>query len=177
MQQDNTQQIKTLYGNDFKFNTEQDIVSTLSPGYIIRPDGVIIKVMGNEDHDDVFNRYLKGYLEHDDLNTFHVAKCIELLTNSYGHVIYYGIKTSDAKDIYSQQGNVDGCGYFFIPDDLSVLTDIQKEKCLEIINSNCSPVSKREMLPLNYQTISQMEVKPIDSLISILEDTKQKKIS
>lgn len=175
MQQDNTQQIKNLYGNDFKFNTEQDIVSTLSPGYIIRPDGVIIKVMGNEDHDDVFNRYLKEYLEHDDLNTFHVAKCIELLTNSYGHVIYYGIKTSDAKDIYSQQGNVDGCGFFFIPDDLSVLTDIQKEKCLEIINSNYSPVSKREMLPLKYQTISQTEVNPIDSLISILEDTKQKR--
>lgn len=175
MQQDNKQKIKTLYGNEFEFNTEQNLVSSLSPGYIIRPDGIIAKVNGNEDHSDVFNRYLKGYLEQNDLNVYHQNKCINLLTNDFGHVIYYGVKVSDAKDLYARQGNVDGCGFFFIPDDTSVLTDIQKEKCLDIINSNISPISKREILPLNYQSMGQDELLPIDSLLPILNGKTKKR--
>ncbi len=103
MQRVITQKIKGLNGNEFDFNIEVNQACSLSPGYIIRPDGIVIKVMNNEDHDDVFSRYLNNYLGNEIPTQYNIAKSISLLLNEYGHIIYYGVKTCDSMDIYSHQ--------------------------------------------------------------------------
>ena len=174
MQQESKQEVSGLYSNKFLFNVEDSGVSSLSPGYIIRPDGITVKVENHEDHDDVFSRYINSYINNDEETKYFVGKAITMLTNEYGHIIYYGIKTSDAMDIYTNQGNTNGYAFFFIPDDINSITEEQVNVINEIMSSNYSTISQQEILPIKYQSIHSPEVEPIDNLINQLMNTKKR---
>ena len=133
-----------------------------------------VKVENHEDHDDVFSRYINSYINNDEETKYFVGKAITMLTNEYGHIIYYGIKTSDAVDIYTNQGNTNGYAFFFIPDDIDSITDEQMHVINEIISSNYSSISQQEILPIKYQSIHSPEVEPIDNLINQLMNTKKR---
>ena len=174
MQQVVAQKVSGINGNEFEFNIENKQVSSLSPGYIIRPDGVVIKVLNTEDHDDVFNRYLNSFLENDTPVNYNIAKSISLLLNEYGHIIYYGVKTCDSMDIYSHQGNTNGYAFFFVPDNYDIITEEQINIISDIISSNYSLISNHEILPLKYQSITSFQPEPIDELLNKINKIKRR---
>ena len=169
--------VKTINGNTFSFHVEKNELSVISGSYIIAPDGTTIKIFNNEDHSTVFSNYINKYLENDNNEVYHYVKCIDLLTNHYNHVLYWGVKEEDIKDIYARQ-STNGYAFFILPDDLSKLSNIQIEKINELINSNHSILFKKDIIELKYQTTNMLEAAPISELIQAINanNANQKKM-
>ena len=159
-----------LLSNDIdNFNN----LSVLSPGYIISPEGNIVTVLDDEDHSDVFERYLTNNCGKRELIGLHQAKQIDVLTNILGNVIYYGIKTGDTKYIYGCNDVNSSVGYFFVPDDMTNLTEQQRQICLKILESNRSALTGKDKIELHYQSIHS-DVGTQEELLSLLTNNVKK---
>lgn len=148
-------------------------LSVLSPGYIISPEGNIFTVLDDEDHSDVFERYLTEKYGRRELIGLHQAKQIDVLTNILGNIIYYGIKTSDTKYIYGCNDVNSSVGYFFVPDDMTNLTEQQRQICLKILESNRSVLTGKDKIELHYQSIHS-DVGTQEELLSLLTNNVKK---
>ncbi|MBQ7240815.1 MAG: hypothetical protein IJS56_05195 [Bacilli bacterium] len=165
--------IKTINNNNFSFHVEKNGLSSLSAGYLITPDGNVIKVFSDEEHTTILRDYLNKFLENEIPYNYELYESLCLLLNEYNHIIYYGVKEEHIRDMYANQGNTAGCGQFFIPDELCKVNEIQENIIKEIINSNYSFLSGREILPLKYQSTSIPTMEPIDKLIEELNNIKR----
>ena len=127
-------QYLSINGNPFIYrNTDIQWISPLEGGYIITPEGNFIPVKDSDDHSTIFSEYLSKYLEKKiNLETM---KAIIMLTQN-NHIVYMGIKLSDMKDIYKQNGTSEGFGIIIFPSDINNLNNNQKQSCIELILSN-----------------------------------------
>lgn len=128
-------ELKSYYNNSFAFRVEEkDSVSVLCGGYVITPEGQFVNVLDNEDHGDIFSNYLRSYLEEPyrtDEDSLHAMISLTKLN----HIVYSGIKLGD----HVLEGDLDqGYSLMVFPDDLSSLTDSQKESCLAFFETNKS---------------------------------------
>lgn len=138
-------ELDSVYGNKFLFRIEdKDSISVLSAGYAITPKGEFVNVLDDEDHSNVFSNYLRDYLEKPDREEEDSLHAMISLTKLH-HVAYSGIKLGDN----IREGNVNqGYALLVFPDDLSVLTDEQKESCLEFFGTNKSLFGNRKKVEL-----------------------------
>lgn len=129
------EELKSYYNNSFPFRVEEKSdISVLCGGYAITPDDEFVNVLDNEDHSSVFSSYLRSYMEdvyrkeEDSVHSF-------ISLTKLNHIVYAGVKLKD----HITEGNFNqGYALLLLPDDLSVLTDAQKQSCLALFATNKS---------------------------------------
>lgn len=169
--------LENVEGGFFRFRiASRDEISTLNAGYIITPDGDFIDVKDEEAHSAIFSDYLDQYLNrevHKYLDTLEAAK--ELV--SLNHIVYLGLKTEDAKTMYTNKNLDVGSGYgvFILSDSFEdTITDEQKNSCLHLIKTNISIFGNYDKLELQFNKISSEKSISRDEFMLILESNNRK---
>lgn len=164
--------IKSINGRDFSFEiTDEDSISVLDGGYIITPDGKFINIADKESHEDIFNVYLNKYLCNNIYINYELFKAISELTE-YNHTIYFGIKTSDINNIYSQNGNNNGFGVFIFPRKIELLTNASKKACIKLISTNKSIFGNYEKIELHFNKMDSTDSIEKTLVLSTLQKSK-----
>ena len=160
--------LHTISGKEFKFRIQdRDNINVMSAGYIITPNGEFVDILDSEDHSDIFSRYINNYLENQLSANYSIFKAICLLT-SLNHIVYFGVKSKDAKIIYNDLGNAEGFGTVFLPDNIEELTEEQKDSCTKLIATNRSLFGNYDKIQLNFQQVNTHNYLSKDELLDKL---------
>ena len=124
-----------------------DNLSTIAGGYIITPRGEIIVVKDNENHCDVFSKYINNYLESENYIEYNTLVATKMLCE-IGCCVYAGIRLEYIKN--RLEGLSDCVASLTFPSDPEKLTSIQKEICLKLIESNISIITKKAKIYVQY---------------------------
>lgn len=117
-------------------------------GYIFTPRGEIILVGEADEHCNVFSDYINSYLESTENKVYDTLTATQILCE-LGCCVYAGVRYKEY--ISNKTGNepLDLCSLSF-PNDLSLITEAQKEICLKLISTNKSLLGNREKIYIQY---------------------------
>lgn len=193
------EKLKMLYGTDFK---EEDLitvynqfgkpfqmigakiedVNVLEGGYIITPDGQLVKVLDNQYHNNVFSLYINNYLGNSDFDKeWESAECSKIL-NNLGHIVYYGIRVGYLQTLNNPKYVTDNYlrneEIAKISNNLCILsfpkneyiTNAQRLCCHQILFSNLKPVGNtyRKKVGISYGNIETARVYNSDEMDDLL---------
>ena len=135
---------RSINGNFFEINiSTEDEISVLSSGYLIDKDGDFIPVL-QEDHSSFLSEMFQKFTD----NEFEYMDNKKAIRQFMGldFIVYLGMRVSDV--ISSNCGNtMEGFGIVFIPDEISSLTQAQRNACRLLLQTNKSSFG-------NYNKIS-----------------------
>lgn len=143
--------MKTLNNNILDMEYTLDNVSVISGGYIIRPDGKMVIVKDNTNHETAFSEYINKYLEKDNIKIHNTIEAVKILTD-LKHCIYTGIRLEYIKNMYQNLDKI--AGVFIFPKDICSLPEKQKISCRKIIESNKKIYKDEEIITVFYETIN-----------------------
>lgn len=147
--------LHTISGKEFKFRIQdRDNINVMSAGYIITPNGEFVDIKDNENHEDIFSKYINNYLENTISVKYSLFRAIQILL-SYNHIIYYGIKETNLKNLYSNLGEGNGYAYMFLPDSLDDLENDQKECCTKLLSTNRSLFGNYDKINLKIEQFNK----------------------
>ncbi len=159
----------SIKGNEINMGLEEkEYLSVLSAGYIITNEGLCIKINDEDDHSNIFTKFINKYndIEYEKWMYYETTEAILPLLN-YGNVIYIGIKMKD-----TQRYNSKGYGILAIPTNI---TKSQKECIDTLLQSNKSIFSGSEILELTLATNEDNKLveKDMTYLNEILNSTQK----
>lgn len=143
--------MKTLNNKILDMEYTLDNVSVISGGYIIRPDGKMVIVKDNTNHETAFSEYINKYLEKDNIKIHNTIEAVKILTD-LKHCIYTGIRMEYIKNMYQNIDKI--AGSFIFPEDIYSLSKEQKTSCRKIIESNKKRYKNEEIITVFYETIN-----------------------
>ena len=140
---------RSINGNFFEVNiSTKNEVSVLNPGYLIGKDGDFIAVPPEEDHSPFLSELLSKFTEKEFVYYMNNMKAIREFVD-LGFVVYLGMRVSDV--IASGSGmTMEGFGIFFTPDDISVLTQAQRNACKLLLQTNKSSFGSYDKIMLQF---------------------------
>lgn len=180
--------IKNYDGELIKFRVaDPSEVSVLEVGYAINLEGEFISVKDGEDHSTVFSDYINAYLGEKNRNK--IAETFDIPNNgiipttllsleagkmlvTLNHVVYYGVRPADVKDIY-QNGTAAGYCLLVFPDDFrESLTEEQRNAVLSLLETNHSVFGNREKVDIQFHTFSSSDSLDKEEVLSSLKSNK-----
>lgn len=142
--------IKTINNNFSKtdFNScLSNELAVIAGGYIITPLGEIIVVQDEEEHRQVFSKYINSYLELQKNEVYTTFQATKMLCE-LGCCVYSGVRLEYAKNKLETLDN--SMGSMTFPNNIEELTNIQKELCQILIKSNKSVFNENEKIYIQY---------------------------
>ncbi len=180
--------IKNYDGELIKFRVaEPSEVSVLEVGYAINLEGDFIPVKDDEDHSAVFSDYINAYLGEKNRNK--IGEVFDIPNNgiipttllsleagkmlvALNHVVYYGVRPADVKDIY-QNGTAAGYCLLVFPDDFKEsLTEEQRNAILALLETNRSVFGNREKVDIQFNIFGSPDNLDKEEVISALKCNK-----
>lgn len=133
-------------GNEYQSCLPEEM-SVLAGGYIITPLGEIIVVEDNQEHKDVFSSYINDYFELESANVYETYLATKLLCE-LGCIVYAGVRLDYIKN---KLGGLDNTmASLTFPSKLEEITEVQKEICQHLLDSNRSLFGNGEKIAIQY---------------------------
>ena len=149
-----------------------DELTVIIEGYIITPRGEIIIVDEKDEHCNVFSDYINIYFEeYESVKMYDTLTAMKILC-SLGCCIYSGIRYHEYISGKTENFDNEALTLAF-PQDIEEITQIQKEICKKIIESNKSVLGNREKIYMTYESYPDT-VYTKQQILSILNKTDSK---
>lgn len=155
---------------EFPTNAMEEL-SVMAGGYIITPLWEIILVGDNEYHCDVFSKYINSYLEKEEEIKYNTLTATKILCE-LGCCVYAGVRLEYIKNKKEKLEN--SMASLTIPDNYELLTNIQKEICLQLLNTNKSLFGDKEKIYIQYGSFPD-NVYTKEEMMKILKNTNEKR--
>ena len=145
-------------------------LSVLAGGYIITPYGEVNLVGDNETHQQVFSDYINEYLENSQYTVFNTLNATKILCE-LGCCVYAGVRLEYFKNKSSKISQ--GIASLTFPNNLSDLTNNQKQIITALLETNKSVFSPNEKITIQYGSFPD-NIYSIEEVKSILSINKNK---
>lgn len=163
--------IKGNLCREFRSKSIEEI-SVIEGGYIFTPRGEIILVGEDEEHCNVFSDYINSHLENASPKIYDTLVATKILCE-LGCCVYAGVRYKEYIGSALGDSKLDLCSLTF-PDELSNITEMQKNICLKLISTNKSVLGDREKVYIQYGSFPDI-VYDKDEVIKILESKQKQK--
>lgn len=145
-------------------------LSVLAGGYIITPYGEVILVGDNETHQQVFSDYINEYLENSQYTVFNTLNATKILCE-LGCCVYAGVRLEYFKNKSNKISQ--GIASLTFPNNLSDLTNNQKQIITALLETNKSVFSPNEKITIQYGSFPD-NIYSIEEVKAILSINKNK---
>lgn len=144
-------------------------LSVVSPGYIITDLGKAIKIPENQDHNDLFSQYMYFFSGFKQYVRYESTYGVKAICKTNG-IVYFGAKLGDvrSKNAYT--------GMLFFPENISEITEEQKETIRCLLATNISPITNKKRIEIIFGDILTGKLYSEDDVSIILKSSINKNL-